>query len=152
MNIADRSLALVDLALRRRFAFVDLEPRLGPAWREWLTGRCGLLPDFVGEVELRIAKLNETIADDPTLGRQFRIGHSYVTPRMGKLLLADRGSHSRAVGGRSQDKPTLCGRNYLDRLMLNFWRAGATTLRRASRRFLCARVGELDCAGCWRWV
>jgi 5-methylcytosine-specific restriction protein B len=35
MNVADRSLAIVDLALRRRFAFVDLEPRLGPSWRPW---------------------------------------------------------------------------------------------------------------------
>ena len=85
MNIADRSLALVDLALRRRFAFVDLEPRLGAAWREWLMGRCGLSADFVGEIELRIAKLNETITEDPTLGRQFRIGHSYVTPRIGSI-------------------------------------------------------------------
>ncbi len=85
MNVADRSLALVDLALRRRFAFVDLEPRLGASWRDWLTGRCGITSDFVGEIELRVAKLNETIADDPTLGRQFRIGHSYVTPRIGSI-------------------------------------------------------------------
>ena len=42
MNVADRSLALVDFALRRRFAFVDLEPRLGPPWRKWVTGRCGV--------------------------------------------------------------------------------------------------------------
>jgi 5-methylcytosine-specific restriction enzyme B len=85
MNIADRSLALVDLALRRRFAFVDLEPRLGLPWRQWLTERCGIAAEVVGEIELRVAKLNEEITADSTLGRQFRIGHSYVTPRIGTI-------------------------------------------------------------------
>lgn len=80
MNIADRSLALVDLALRRRFAFVGLEPRLGEAWSEWVVKECSVDAAMVADIERRITELNTQIADDPSLGNQFRIGHSYVTP------------------------------------------------------------------------
>lgn len=80
MNIADRSLALVDLALRRRFAFVGLEPRLGPVWRDWVVKECAVDPGLVADIERRIAELNDQIAADARLGKQFRIGHSYVTP------------------------------------------------------------------------
>lgn len=80
MNIADRSLALVDLALRRRFAFVGLEPRLGQVWRDWVVKECAIDPGLVADIERRIADLNEQIAADARLGKQFRIGHSYVTP------------------------------------------------------------------------
>jgi 5-methylcytosine-specific restriction protein B len=80
MNVADRSLALVDLALRRRFAFADLEPRLGKRWKEWMTARRGVEAEHLDEIEKRIQALNATIAADPRLGPQFRIGHSYVTP------------------------------------------------------------------------
>lgn len=80
MNIADRSLALVDLALRRRFAFVGLEPRLGEVWRGWVVKECAVDPGLVADIERRIAELNDQIAADARLGKQFRIGHSYVTP------------------------------------------------------------------------
>ncbi len=80
MNIADRSLALVDLALRRRFAFVGLEPRLGQVWREWVVKECAVDPGLVEDIERRISALNEQIAADARLGKPFRIGHSYVTP------------------------------------------------------------------------
>jgi 5-methylcytosine-specific restriction protein B len=80
MNIADRSLALVDLALRRRFAFVGLEPRLGKVWRDWVVKECAVDPGLVADIERRVAELNDQIAADARLGKQFRIGHSYVTP------------------------------------------------------------------------
>ena len=80
MNIADRSLALVDLALRRRFAFVTLEPSLGAAWSKWVVQERDMDSALVEDIRRRITDLNDRIAGDPRLGTQFRIGHSYVTP------------------------------------------------------------------------
>lgn len=80
MNLADRSLALVDFALRRRFAFFDLEPQLNDAWREWVQEKCGIPEDDLADIARRITALNAQIAEDRNLGKQFRIGHSHVTP------------------------------------------------------------------------
>lgn len=80
MNLADRSLALVDLAFRRRFAFEELEPVFGRVWRKWVSEHCGVDAAFLADVEQRIDRLNEQIAADRSLGRQFKIGHSFVTP------------------------------------------------------------------------
>ena len=80
MNIADRSLALVDLALRRRFAFIDLEPVLGEPWRNWVSEKYEIDTSFLTDIEHRLSLLNQTIAADSLLDRQFRVGHSVVTP------------------------------------------------------------------------
>lgn len=79
MNLADRSLALVDMALRRRFAFIDLEPQLGIPWVEHVSGR-GYSREILEAFGEQLGSVNQMIADDPTLGRQYCIGHSFFVP------------------------------------------------------------------------
>ena len=76
MNTADRSLALVDYALRRRFVFCDLWPAFArPRFRAWLTQR--LDAALVDVIVKRMGDLNARIESAPELGRHFQIGHSY---------------------------------------------------------------------------
>ena len=83
MNTADRSLALVDYALRRRFAFETLEPAFGrPDFEQYLIGKSAD-PDLVRRISDRIGELNARITNDNELGRGFQIGHSYFVPGKG---------------------------------------------------------------------
>ena len=75
MNTADRSLAMLDYALRRRFAFVELSPAFDSdgfrAYRDGLDNQ--RFKDLVDKVK----SLNRAIAEDESLGEGFCIGHSY---------------------------------------------------------------------------
>ena len=80
MNIADRSIAPLDMALRRRFAFIDLEPSFGQRWRDWVRDKSNAPAGVLEDIEKRLQTLNDEIAKDRKLGRHFCIGHSFVTP------------------------------------------------------------------------
>lgn len=76
MNTADRSLAMIDYALRRRFAFYKLEPAFDSDGFQAIMSETSN-PKFNALVN-QIEALNEAISKDESLGDGFRIGHSYL--------------------------------------------------------------------------
>jgi 5-methylcytosine-specific restriction protein B len=76
MNTADRSLAPLDYALRRRFAFVKMQPEFGTPLQDFLAQKS--VPAAVAtRLVARLTELNQAISDDTDLGEDFQLGHSY---------------------------------------------------------------------------
>lgn len=81
MNTADRSLSLVDYALRRRFAFLTLDPGFGEKTFAAHLDRHGLTSAHIAHIRSMMEALNQEIEkDDANLGKGYRIGHSFFTP------------------------------------------------------------------------
>ena len=89
MNTADRSLAMIDYALRRRFSFFEVEP--GFDSEGFIHYQNGLNNETLNELISKVKDLNHEIALDKSLGKGFCIGHSYFC---GRDVCTDEWLHS----------------------------------------------------------
>lgn len=79
MNTADRSLAMIDYALRRRFGFFEMEP--GFDSEGFIRYLESLNNETLNELVSKVKDLNREITLDKSLGKGFCIGHSYFCGR-----------------------------------------------------------------------
>lgn len=97
MNVADRSLAMVDYAMRRRFVFISLKPQYeSPLFRRWLLER-GMEVGLVNLIVERMTRLNQEIRDEPLLGENYELGHSFLLPKGDNFAGLDRNWYVRVV-------------------------------------------------------
>jgi len=89
MNTADRSLAMIDYALRRRFSFFDVEP--GFESEGFAKYQESLNNETLNALVLKVQELNREIILDKSLGKGFCIGHSYFC---GQTECTDEWLHS----------------------------------------------------------
>ncbi len=89
MNTADRSLAMIDYALRRRFSFFDVDPGFDSEGFTSYQNR--LNNETLNDLIAKVKELNREIALDKSLGKGFCIGHSYFC---GKDACTDEWLHA----------------------------------------------------------
>ena len=82
MNLADRSLTGMNVAMRRRFGFVDLKPQFNErVFTDWLARETDMPPEWREWINSTMFDLNQTIARHPSLNENYAVGHSFFCPR-----------------------------------------------------------------------
>lgn len=89
MNTADRSLSMVDYALRRRFAFYHVNPAFEKVeFKNYLLSNNQLNESQVNKICYKFSRLNSAIRED--LGKGFEIGHSYFVDSLNNEEFDDK--------------------------------------------------------------
>ncbi|MFC1779444.1 AAA family ATPase [Thermodesulfobacteriota bacterium] len=97
MNTADRSLAMVDYALRRRFGFLDLLPGFNTEQFYTFLKERGADENFIEDLVRRMNSLNKKIEEDKTnLGPGFCVGHSFFSA-ITELETPDKGWYNQII-------------------------------------------------------